>query len=97
MVYLLTKITILPSQMYIWEGLRMEIVGMFYVRLVYIPYDHLVNFTVHLVNFTDIWYFFQFWYAAPRKIWQPCIHLVWSLIKRPIINFFDIFSLKQTQ
>jgi hypothetical protein len=40
----------------------------------------------HFVDFTAIWYvlwpfgnsvvilvyFFQFWYVAPRKIWQPC-------------------------
>jgi hypothetical protein len=55
---------------YIFEGLRMEIIG--------IIYEHLIQFTAvlcilykfgtfcgHLV------YFFPFWYVAPRKIWQP--------------------------
>jgi hypothetical protein len=25
----------------------------------------------HLVYFMVIWYFFQFWFVMPRKIWQP--------------------------
>jgi hypothetical protein len=34
-------------------------------RIFDIFYDHLVHFVL-------IWYFFRFWYHAPRKIWQPC-------------------------
>jgi hypothetical protein len=26
---------------------------------------------VHLVCFMVIWYILPFWYAVPRKIWQP--------------------------
>jgi hypothetical protein len=47
----------------------MKDVGKFYghfVYFVYLPNGHLVHFVV-------IWvYFFLFWYAEPRKIWQPC-------------------------
>jgi hypothetical protein len=40
------------------EGLRLENVDIFYG---------------HLEYFTAIWEtFFQSWYHAPRKIWQPC-------------------------
>jgi hypothetical protein len=55
-----------------WRILLMEDVGIFYGRLVYIFY-------FHLVYFEAIWYilwlfgiFFPFWYVLTRKIWQPC-------------------------
>jgi hypothetical protein len=49
---------------YIWEGLAMEDVGIFYG---------------HLIHFTVFWYILwtfgtlsPFGYFVPRKIWQPC-------------------------
>jgi hypothetical protein len=64
----------------------MEYAGLVYGYLVYftdiwsilrifgIFYDHVVYFVV-------IWYtyFPPFWYAAPRKIWQPCFRVLFLL------------------
>jgi hypothetical protein len=46
--------------------------------------------------FLTIWYilwyillvctFFQFWYVAPRKIWQPWLNYVQSFKCRPILD-----------
>jgi hypothetical protein len=54
-----------------YQGLRLENVDIFYVwpfGIFGIFYDHSgCTFCDHLVHF------FQFWYHAPRKIWQPCL------------------------
>jgi hypothetical protein len=50
-------------------------------------FDRLVQFIAFykyilrlLVYFVVIWYIFQFWYAVPRKIWQPCNESSCSLL-----------------
>jgi hypothetical protein len=56
----------------ILEGLAMRHFGMFYGHLVYVFYAQLLN---SVIIFCILWYFLvyfsQFWYVAPRKIWQP--------------------------
>jgi hypothetical protein len=90
MVYFQTK----KSQFgYILEGLGIESVGIFYGRLEYTYYRHLLYVIIiwnilrpfdiffdRLVYFVVIWYNIpQIWYVAQRKIWQPCCALSFYL------------------
>jgi hypothetical protein len=54
----------------IFEGLEMEDVGIFYVRLVYIA-AILYNLWTFGMFYGYLIYFSPFWYVALRKIWQP--------------------------
>jgi hypothetical protein len=50
-----------------------------------------------LEHFVLIWQiFFRFWYHVPRKIWQPCLSLVYTNSKKGrTLRIFPIFAKKQ--
>jgi hypothetical protein len=54
----------------------LENVGIFYGHLKYFM-DILGYFVTIRYIFCSFGTFFQFWYRAPRKIWQPCD--IWSV------------------
>jgi hypothetical protein len=61
----------------------MEVMGIFMANLAILRPNGI--FYGHLVHFVAIWYIFcPFWYSAPRKIWQPCNHVV--LQKRIVLS-----------
>jgi hypothetical protein len=57
----------------ILEGLAMEDVVIFYVRLVHFTVFCYILLTLGIVC-GKFGIFFPFWYFVPRKIWQPWIH-----------------------
>jgi hypothetical protein len=64
------------------DSLRLKNVDIFYVRLEYFMdvWDILLPFGTFCVHFGT---FFQFWYHAPRKIWQPCQPAIVSMPFHP--------------
>jgi hypothetical protein len=57
----------------ILEGLAMADVGIYFMAVLSTSLTHGIYYgrMVHYL-FGNWVYFFPFWYAVPRKIWQPC-------------------------
>jgi hypothetical protein len=54
------------------EGLGMGDVAIFYGHLVYFTYGNMVYVVAIRYMIGSLGIFFpQFWYVAPRKVWQP--------------------------
>jgi hypothetical protein len=66
------------------EGLAIENVGIFYGQCFYLLAKRYIVWSIgtfcgHFV------YFFPFWYALPRKIWQPCA-VSWVLSSLTVVR-----------
>jgi hypothetical protein len=69
----------------IFGALAMEVVGKFYVQLVYfMPFWYILRpfgiFLLHGIVSDYLVYCITFWYVVTRKIWQLCsqVHIAWK-------------------